>query len=210
MRWLGAGQRQVHAKNRLDFHTIDWAMIGRWIEDGRARSPQSTLVLCVDRLPADGIQAYCDRCTQLFPTMPRDDADYGEIVLTPDTVQTYYRLLDDVGGAHHVYLLREPDGTISGLTDVLLDASRPGFVEQLFTGVDPAYRRQGKGKLLKASMLELLRLRHPDTRWVTTGNATSNAAMLGINDALGFRRERIGVTYQIERDRLAAFLAGRV
>jgi ribosomal protein S18 acetylase RimI-like enzyme len=80
-------------------------------------------------------------------------------------------------------------------------------VEQWFTGVDPAYRGRGLGKGLKAAMLRYCRDRYGDLRWVRTGNSTTNASMLAINERLGFREYRRYTTYQIARDALAAYLA---
>jgi hypothetical protein len=56
-------------------------------------------------------------------------------------------------------------------------------------------------------MLERMRKLHPEARYVWTWNAFSNVAMLGINDALGFKLHRAGVEYQISRDELAARVA---
>ena len=44
---------------------------------------------------------------------------------------------------------------------------------------------------------------HPETRYVSTHNARSNAPMLAINHRLGFRLHRSSTDYQIPRDALA-------
>jgi hypothetical protein len=58
------------------------------------------------------------------------------------------------------------------------------------------------GKWLKAAMLEHARERYPQARWVVTENAGSNAPMLGINHALGFRQHRTESLYQMPLDAL--------
>jgi mycothiol synthase len=77
-----------------------------------------------------------------------------------------------------------------------------GLVHQWFTGVDPAVR--GRGKWLKAAMLLHLRVVHPDTVAIETGNAGSNAPMLSINHQLGFRLRRTETLYQVDRETLAS------
>lgn len=52
--------------------------------------------------------------------------------------------------------------------------------------VHPDHRGQGLGKWLKAAVLLDLPGEFPGVQRVRTGNADSNAAMLGINRALGF------------------------
>ena len=51
-------------------------------------------------------------------------------------------------------------------------------------------------------MLLHVRELYPDTQWVVTDNAGSNAPMLAINRALGFKPYRSGSEYQITRDQL--------
>jgi GNAT superfamily N-acetyltransferase len=100
-------------------------------------------------------------------------------------------------------LTREADGTISGITEVNWAPYRPAFIEQQFTGVRPDARGRGLGKWIKAAMLLHIRDLYPATEWIATGNAGSNAPMLKINRALGFKQHRRGTAYQITRDELA-------
>jgi hypothetical protein len=58
------------------------------------------------------------------------------------------------------------------------------------------------GKWLKAAMLEHVRAVHPDTVYMTTENAGSNASMLAINRALGFQLYRAATTYQVPLEAL--------
>jgi GNAT superfamily N-acetyltransferase len=71
-------------------------------------------------------------------------------------------------------------------------------VEQSITGVLPAYRRRGLGKWLKAEMLEGVRERLPQARYLETGNAEQNEAMLAINRALGFQPYHSELQYRLD------------
>jgi GNAT superfamily N-acetyltransferase len=119
-----------------------------------------------------------------------------------------YRHFDVLDASHDVYVAREADGSLSGMTDVSYHPARPDRVQQRFTGVRPDCRGRGIGKWLKAEMLVRIRDAYPQARWVVTENATSNAAMLAINRALGFRAHRAGSTYQIGLETLAERVAG--
>jgi hypothetical protein len=151
--------------------------------------------------------AFSAAISTMLNTMPFDDMEHGEIVVTPETMAEQYEWMETRQASHHSYLTREPDGTISGITDIGYSPLQPDRVNQRFTGVRTDSRGRGLGKWLKASMLEYIRATYPEAEWVSTGNANSNEPMLGINHKLGFRRYRANTTYQIRREALEAKLA---
>ena len=203
LRWLGAAARYSEARSRLDLRLLDWDMVRRWVREGEERSPGSSLELYANRLPPERRDEFARASTELLNTMPWEGLDHGDLVQTAETLNEWYRRLDLLGSLHHVYLCRDADGEIAGMTDVVKQPYEAGFVRQLFTGVHPRARGRGVGKWLKAAMLEHVRAVHPDTVFITTENAGSNDAMLAINRALGFRRYRTTTTYQVEREELA-------
>src|SRR3989442_14943213 len=103
--------------------------------------------------------------------------------------------MDKTGTLHYTMLTREPDGVISGVTDMEYMPYRPTLVQQDFTGVRPDARGRGLGKWLKAAMLLHIHELYPDAEWITTGNAGSNAPMLAINKKMGFKQFRAGSEY---------------
>lgn len=87
-----------------------------------------------------------------------------------------------VTAAEHV-----PTGTLAGLTILVWDHDRPELTEQESTVVLPGHRGHRLGMLLKAvNLREHTRLR-PAARRISTWNNETNAPMLAINVALGFR-----------------------
>jgi GNAT superfamily N-acetyltransferase len=200
--WIGATAKMEAAENRLDLDEVDWAMVEEWVRSGKERSPETRLEQYVDRLPEEHWEEYANVLSDLLNLMPFDDLEHGEIKVTAESLAEFFARSDDLGAAVHVFATREPDGTISGITDVRYIPSRPDRVEQLFTGVRPTSRGRGLGKLLKAAMLLHIRGEHPQARWVITGNAESNAPMLAINRRLGFKTYRGETAYQITRDEL--------
>ncbi len=203
LNWAGAKVKSNGAENRLDFRQIDWGMIERWIVEGHEKSSDTKLELYENRLPEKFLDELCPILTAILNTMPWDDLDHGEIVLTPELIREEYKRLDDMKGQHHTHITREPNGEISGITDVLWIPSQPTYILQRFTGVSPQHRGRGLGKLLKASMLKFLRSKYRSVEWVVTGNANSNDPMLHINRALGFKTYRESSAYQISREELA-------
>jgi hypothetical protein len=83
--------------------------------------------------------------------------------------------------------VRDENGACVGGTEVTFEAWDARTAYQQNTGIDPAHRGLGLAKWVKAAMLSRVRDEMPDARRVHTGNAFSNAAILAINDTLGFR-----------------------
>jgi mycothiol synthase len=204
LRGIGAEARYSEAENRLDLREVNWDMVAAWVREGEARSRVTKLELYPNRLPEDRWEEFTRVGTELLNTMPFEGLDHGDIVQTTDTLKEWYARLDMFGSVHHVYVSRETDGAISGMTDVLKQPFEAGLVRQLFTGVHPRARGRGLGKWLKAAMLQHVRSVHPDTVYMTTENAGSNDSMLAINHALGYRRYRVSTTYQISLEKLTA------
>jgi len=203
LRWMGAEPRLTGAENRLKLASVDWKMVDRWIREGSDRSPKTKLETYDGPLPEAMWDDYAPQLSSLLNTIPLEDLDHGEIVITPDHMRDYYARLEVGREQLHTILTREPDGVISAITDVSLAPHRPTIVEQRFTGVRPDARGRGLGKWIKAAMLAHIHELHPEAEWVTTDNAGSNAPMLAINKKLGFKQFRAGTEYQISRDDLA-------
>jgi mycothiol synthase len=141
--------------------------------------------------------------TELLNLMPFEGLDHGDIVITPESTREWRGRMSRHGTTNPTVVVREADGEVSAMTDVLKHPHEPGIVRQLFTGVHPRARGRGMGKWVKAAMLQHVRQAYPDTRWVSTENAGSNAAMLAINHALGFKLHRVDTFYQVGRDTLS-------
>jgi GNAT superfamily N-acetyltransferase len=204
LKWLGAEAKFSGAENRLKLADVDWSMVDRWIGDGPKRSPETKVESYEGPLPEAMWQDYAPQLSSILNTMPFENLDFGEIVLTPDHMRDYYARLEIGGDQLHTILTREPNGVISAITDTSWAPHRPTVIEQRFTGVRPDARGRGLGKWIKAAMLRHVHKLHPQAEWVTTENAGSNAPMLAINKRLGFKEFRAATEYQVSRHDLAA------
>jgi GNAT superfamily N-acetyltransferase len=204
LRWLGAEGKFSGAENRLALAGVDWKLVDRWIAQGSQRSPRTRLEIYDGPLPEAMWNEFGPQLASLVNSAPWEDMDHGEVVITPDHMRDLYARLKLGDERLHTMIAREPDGTMSAVTDTTWAPHRPAVIEQRFTGVRPDARGRGLGKWIKAAMLAHLRELYPEAGWVVTDNAGSNAPMLAINKKLGFKEFRAGTEYQISREALAA------
>ena len=207
LKWLGSTAKLSEVESRLRLSEVDWPMMERWVEEGAKRSPQTRLDIHDGPLPEELLPVFAQQRTALLNTMPFEDLDIGQIVVTPERIRDYYEQAAATGVVMHDAIAWEPDGTISAMTDVSWAAYRRTLIEQQFTGVRPDARGRGLGKWIKAAMVLHVRDLYPDAEWIVTGNAGSNAPMLKINRTMGFKAYRTNVDYQMSRDELGARIA---
>jgi mycothiol synthase len=204
LKWLSAESKFTGAENRLKLADVDWKMMRRWVEEGQRRSPETRLEVYDGRVPKSMWEEYSIELSTMLNSMPWEDLDHGDIVINPDVMAHWYERNEEAGRQNHVILAREPDGVISGITDMLYATYSPTIVHQGFTGVRASARGRGLGKWLKAAMAIRIHELYPQAQWFSTDNAGSNAPMLAINRKMGFKEFRVGSEYQISRERLAA------
>lgn len=204
LRWLGADAKLEELDSRLDLTAVDWALMERWVSDGQERSPGTRLEIYDGGVPTEALEDFAAQRSIMLNTIPVDDLDIGKIVVTPEKVREWQEKARLMGIVEHNVLTREPDGTVSGMTDVEWTPYGRSLIQQQFTGVLPAARGRGIGKWIKAAMLLHLRKLYPDAKWISTENANSNAPMLKINRAMGFKPYRRTVEYQMTREQLEA------
>jgi mycothiol synthase len=124
---------------------------------------------------------------QVMNTAPRGELEFDDWTITPAMVRNWQENIEAIGEARLLYAVEHlPSRELVGYTEVYWHPERASLVYQGATAVRPDHREHGLGKWLKAAVLLDLPEAFPGAERVRTGNADVNAAMLGINRALGF------------------------
>jgi GNAT superfamily N-acetyltransferase len=183
-------------------------IVARWVADGPVRAPR----YAVDWLPHPLAEEVVEPLAALKQSMndaPRGTLDVEDRVYTATSVRDDEASAAARGDVAWTLLARRAgDGAFAGFTDLYWNADNPRVAQQGDTAVAPEHRGHALGKWLKAAMLERLQRERPDVRVVRTGNADTNAAMLAINEALGFAVAREAIVWQVATDDLARRLEG--
>ncbi len=206
IRAINAQVAQETRESRLYLDQVDWQMVENWVREGSSRSPNTTLHWFTNRLDEAIVEDYCRILTEVINQEPRDGLDVGDRVITPESLRVSEGRIVEAGGTLLTAITVEADGDISGLTQMGYFPDQETMVHQFMTGVKDVCRGRGLGKWLKAAMLVRVRNEFPQVKMVVTGNATSNAAMLSINERLGFKLHREGITAQITLESLESYL----
>jgi mycothiol synthase len=204
-RAIGADEALAGRESRLDLGALDWPMVEGWIAEGAARSPEAR-ILFFERVPESIIEPFCTLYTETFNQQPLGDLSVGRIVFTPELMRQSEGDMARMDGRRITAVIEEADGALAGLTEIFYLAGRPSLAQQGLTGVRDAYRGAGKGKWLKAAMLDHVRHTLPAVRTLSTDNATDNAPMRAINAQLGFRLHRETLNVQMEAEALERYL----
>ncbi len=205
---IGAKVVQNRYENRLVLDDVDWAMVERWAAEGAARSPSTKIEWFRDGVPAEIVEEYARAFTEVFNQQPfGEGGSFRGIVVTPDVFRNRAELNAEVGGTWLGAYTQERDGEVSGLTEMFYVPADATMLGQGLTGVRMKHRGRGLGKWVKAAMLLRARAGFPQARVVRTGNATENAAMLSINDRLGFRPHKRPVIVEASVETVKGYLA---
>lgn len=185
-RRAGARIGRVSRTSELVLADLDWSMIESWARAERARHLGYRLEL-VDGAFPEHLRADAATFHHIMQTAPREDLDFGDVTVDAEFVAELDRALVEAGRTRWTVFVRDSAGVCVGGTEVTFEPSDPATVFQQNTGIDPSHRGLGLAKWVKAVMLERTRHQRPEAVRVRTENASSNAPILAINDALGFK-----------------------
>lgn len=207
---LGMEKRLVDRRSRLLVGEVDAAMLGEWIAKAATDAGGYSLLVWDSRVPDEYLKAFVD-LEHVMNTAPRDDLDMEDWVTTPER----FRESEDRGrdqGYRWWTIVARHDATnaLVGFTTLAFTPYEADIAWQEGTAVDPVHRNHGIGRWLKAAMIRKLQAERPEVWRIDTWNAGSNATMLGINVALGFRPVKHYGAFQAPTEKLAAAVAERV
>lgn len=141
----------------------------------------------IDGAVPEHLRADAATLHHIMQTAPREDLDVGDVIVDAELVAELDRALIEAGRTRWTVFVRDPAGACVGGKEVTFESWDPGTVLQQNTGIDLAHRGLGLAKWAKAAMLERIRHERPEAGRVRTDNTFSNAPMLAINNALGFK-----------------------
>jgi GNAT superfamily N-acetyltransferase len=207
---MGARDRLRMIDSRLQMDEPDWTGLERMKAAAITAVPDLQLEAYRGRVPRDVYEPLLPAMVSLFAEAPSGDLEHGGARPSVESIEAFYRGLEKAGGAHHFILLRAPGGGVAGFTEAVWRPQRPHRCWHNFTGVERPWRGRKLALALKIAVLQQVREAHREVVETSTIVAAQNAPMLAVNAKIGFRPAKANGTYQLERIRLAVWLANRV
>jgi mycothiol synthase len=208
MQRLGASKGIEAHINQLDLAELNRDTLREWQARASEQASGFELGFWDGEYPEDQIEAVA-ALYELGNQEPRDDLDIEDFHFTPAHLRQMEQSMRASGMQRWTLYVRERDtGAFAGFTDVQWNPNRLAILQQGFTGIFPQYRNKGLGRWLKAAMLERVLRERPQVKVVRTRNADSNAAMLQINNELGFKPYISECLWQVATDQIVAYLGG--
>ena len=185
---------------------LDHSLLERWLVQGQALANEFELGLWEGPYPEEQLSAVI-QLNELGNQVPLGDLEIEAAHMMPEQLRESEQYLFTCGYQRWTYYVVEKgSGKFSGYSEATWNPNRPDVLNQDMTGVFPEYRNRGLGRWLKAAMLDKVLKEHPEVRYVRTGNADINAAMLKINTELGFKPYMASTFWQVEIERVLAYL----
>ena len=207
MKTLGAKAGLEGKVNQLILAEVPAGLVETWLKEAEVRAADYELGLWDGPIPDADLTAAAEMM-QVMNTAPRDELDMEDEAVTPERVREFERYNKERGVTRWLYYVRhKATGELAGYTEVALNPEEPETAWQGDTGVLPAHRGHGLGRLLKASMIHKIRNERPEVKRIRTGNADSNEHMLAINHALGFKPYHSWTDWQVDVEAIKTYLS---
>ncbi|MEN8238456.1 MAG: GNAT family N-acetyltransferase [Actinomycetota bacterium] len=187
---------------------LDMSMLRGWRSDGPKRAPGYELLAWTDGYP----QQFDADIARLFviadEDMPFEDAAFEPGAATAETVRERLDRTRDTVRRVTSTIRHVASGGIVGFSEIVTRQSDDPTLNTTLTVVHRDHRGHALGKWIKADAILRALDRFPHATHIQTENAFSNAPMLGINDAIGFKPEHTLTSYQASTARIRSYLEG--
>jgi hypothetical protein len=141
LKHVGAVEKHCTVEQRAVFADLDWPLLRNW--ENAVAVHGLVWERYPGRVPRDMLLALLPTFTELFGDVPLGGLEIAAVRWEINGYDRWFEILERVGGAHHLVLLRTPDGTVAGLSEAMWDARMPGIVRQQLTAVARPWRGHG-------------------------------------------------------------------
>jgi len=187
--WEGELQYELALDERIsrcDLTAVDADLMQQWIDRAAERAGGYHLVKATPPMNDEAIAFYAQGL-EAMNDAPLDDLDFTDEKFDIDRAREIEWLQSENGSVFRaIFAVETATNELAGYTATRVHPKDPTNAHQSDTATISEHRNKGLGRWLKAEMWQWLRADEPQATMIDTENAESNAAMLAINEAMGF------------------------
>jgi mycothiol synthase len=207
---IGADDAMREITNTVLTSALDQSMLEEWILTAPGRAPGYE-VLVIDGMYDESFYEDVARLVVMgHEDMPFDDLDMEPMITTAQTIAERAKQFDGVIERTTALARHVESGRIVGYSGITVPVGESETLQTTLTVVHRDHRGHALGKWIKAAVIMRALEKYPDSLRLTTENAVSNAPMIAINDAIGFKPEFETIAHQANVDVIEKYLAGRL
>jgi GNAT superfamily N-acetyltransferase len=187
-RRIGAEVGLVEARRRLEVNPETVALAERLLAEARSHTAGYSVVRWAGATPEEYLDGIAYLTGRMSTDAPLDDLAWEAEVYGPERIRERESVFAARGQrSYTTAVVHGRTGQVAGYTELNFDPCTTTHAWQGNTIVDPEHRGHRLGMVLKAENLRYVLEHEPQLQLVSTDNAVSNAHMIAINEALGFR-----------------------
>ena len=188
------------ARRRQRLADVDPAAITRLRAQAEAAASDYELVRLTPPLP-EAMLAEIATVAESINDAPMGDLTWEREVFDADLVRDIEAAREGRGDRLYRVLARHRGtGVLAGHTMMSTDPRRPTWASQGDTAVARDHRGHRLGLLLKIEMMAWLAEVEPQVEQVETWNQADNTHMIAVNEALGYRLDRVFHMHELQVD----------
>ncbi len=185
---------------------LDRSMLEQWRAAGPDRAPAYEVTVWDGPYPQEFHEDLARIFVMADEDMPFEDLDLEPNEVTAEMVAEREQQIAGVVERTTAVARHVESGRLVGFSGIIVTGDDHETLNTTLTVVDRDHRGFALGKWIKAAAILRALERYPDAKRLVTENAASNAPMLGINTAIGFKPEFNMLAYQATLDTIHTYL----
>ncbi len=183
------------SESRLYLDNLNQELIAKW---NKIQIPPEYSLVIVEVIEEEFLNELCEFYDFLNNNTTIENNNEIPTNYLPENRRFDENLYKQLGSTWLTLVLKNNNNRIIGLTEMIFDPKEPHRIRQNLTGIDPKYRGNGYGRLIKVKLIGLVKEKYADLKYIYTGNNITNQSILNINNKLGYKTENIVYNYIID------------